>query len=197
MREQEAAEALAARALELCEKHGFPSDAAESRCALGHARAQLGRAAEGITLIRQGIDTWIGVGQRLTVPHFITSLATAQFRAGAVGDALETIEQALNFNPEELAWCPETLRIRGEVRLHQADLRLAEADFRDAITQAQSMGAKAWELRGTMSLARLLHDTGRREEARGMLAKIYGWFTEGFDTADLKDTKALLDDLSN
>jgi tetratricopeptide (TPR) repeat protein len=115
MREQEAAEALAARALELCEKHGFPSDAAESRCALGHARAQLGRAAEGITLIRQGIDTWIGVGQRLTVPHFITSLAIAQFRAGAVGDALETIEQALNFNPEELAWCGGVTRLRNRV----------------------------------------------------------------------------------
>jgi class 3 adenylate cyclase/tetratricopeptide (TPR) repeat protein len=195
MREQEAAETLAAHALELCEKHGFPSDAAESRCALGHARAQLGRAAEGITLIRQGIDTWIGVGQRLTVPHFITSLATAQLHADAVGDALETIEQALNFNPEELAWRPETLRIRGEVRLHQADLRLAEADFRDAMTLARSMGAKAWELRATTSLARLLAQQNRRDEARAMLTEIYNWFTEGFDTADLKDARALLDEL--
>jgi predicted ATPase len=73
---------------------------------------------------------------------------------------------------------------------------MAEAGFRDAISLALKMSAKAWELRATMSLARLLRDTGRRDEARAMLAAIYGWFTEGFDTADLKDAKALLDELS-
>jgi tetratricopeptide (TPR) repeat protein len=196
MREQETAEALATRALELCEKHGFPSDAASSRCTLGYARAQLGRAAEGIALIRQGIDTWVRVGQRLTVPHFTTSLATAQFQAGAVGDALETVEQALNFNPEELVHRPETLRIRGEIRFQQADLQQAEADFRDAIALACSMGAKAWELRTTTSLARLLAQQGHRDEARARLSEIYNWFTEGFDTADLKDAKALLEQLN-
>ncbi len=72
---------------------------------------------------------------------------------------------------------------------------LAEADFREAIALAQSMGAKAWELRATMSLARLIASQGRREEARTMLAEIYNWFTEGFDTADLIDAKALLDQL--
>ena len=69
-------------------------------------------------------------------------------------------------------------------------------DFREAIRSRSTMGAKAWELRATMSLARLLRDTGRRDEARTMLADIYNWFTEGFDTADLKDAKALLDELS-
>ena len=73
---------------------------------------------------------------------------------------------------------------------------LAEADFRESIALAQKMSAKAWELRATMSLARLLANQGRRDEARTMLAEIYGWFTEGFDTADLKDAKALLDELS-
>jgi predicted ATPase len=90
---------------------------------------------------------------------------------------------------------PEALRIRGELRFKQGDRQLAEADFRDSIAMARSMGAKAWELRTTMSLARLLRDTGRGDEARGMLAEIYGWFTEGFDTADLKDAKTLLDQL--
>ena len=195
MREHEGAEASAARALELCEKHLFPADAASSRRALGHARAQLGRAAEGIALIRQGIDTWVQIGQRINVPNYITSLAAAQLSAGAIGDGLETVEQALNFNPEEVVWRPETLRIRGELRLKQEDLQLAEADFRDSIAMALSMGAKAWELRTTMSLARLLDSEGSRGEARTMLAEIYNWFTEGFDTADLKDAKALLDDL--
>ena len=90
---------------------------------------------------------------------------------------------------------PETLRLRGELRLKQGQTELAEADFREAIALAQKMGAKAWELRATMSLARLLAKQGRRDEARAMLAEIYGWFTEGFDTADLKDAKALLDEL--
>ena len=74
---------------------------------------------------------------------------------------------------------------------------LAEADFREAITLSQKMSAKLLELRASTSLARLLRDTNRREEARNMLAEIYNWFTEGFDTADLKDAKALLDELSN
>jgi predicted ATPase len=76
-------------------------------------------------------------------------------------------------------------------------LEIATADFREAIAMARSMGAKAWELRATMSLALLLAKQGRRDEARAMLAEIYGWFTEGFDTADLKDAKSLLDELAN
>ena len=82
------------------------------------------------------------------------------------------------------------------VRLKQGQTELAEAGFREAIALAQTMAAKAWELRATMSLARLLKEQERRDEARTMLADIYGWFTEGFDTVDLKDAKALLDELS-
>jgi predicted ATPase len=74
---------------------------------------------------------------------------------------------------------------------------MAETDFRDAITLDQKMSAKLWELRATMNLARLLASQGHRDEARTMLAEIYGWFSEGFDTADLKDAKALLDRLSS
>ena len=74
--------------------------------------------------------------------------------------------------------------------------QMAETDFRDGIALAQKMQAKTWELRATTSLARLLCDNRRREEARAMLADIYNWFTEGFDTADLKDAKALLDELN-
>jgi predicted ATPase len=88
------------------------------------------------------------------------------------------------------------LRLRGELRLMQGDAKLAEADFREAVALAQSMSAKAWELRATTSLARLLDKQGNRDEARTMLAAIYNWFTEGFDTADLKDAKALLDQFS-
>jgi predicted ATPase len=73
---------------------------------------------------------------------------------------------------------------------------LAETGFREAIALAQSLSAKSWELRATMSLARLLRNANRRDEARTMLAEVYNWFTEGFDTPDLMDAKALLDELS-
>jgi predicted ATPase len=126
----------------------------------------------------------------------MTWLAAAEDLTGATGEALETVERALNFNPEEALNRPETLRIRGELRLKQGDQQLAEADFRDSIAMARNMGAKAWELRTTMGLARLLTEQGHRDEAHTMLAEIYNWFTEGFDTPDLKDAKVLLDELS-
>ena len=123
-------------------------------------------------------------------------LAAAQERDGAIVDALATVEQALQANPDELVSRPEALRLRGQLRLKQREIELAEADFREAIALARSMGAKAWELRATMSLADMLAKHGRRDEGRSMLSEIYNWFTEGFDTADLKDAKALLEELA-
>ena len=90
---------------------------------------------------------------------------------------------------------PESFRLRGRVRLEQGQFQQAQADFREAIGLARSMSAKILELRATTSLARLLAKQGKRDEARAMLSEIYGWFTEGFDTADLKDAKALLEEL--
>jgi predicted ATPase len=89
-------------------------------------------------------------------------------------------------------------RLRGELLLMQDSSNVVEADscFRTAIEVARRQSAKSWELRATMSLARLLAKQGRRDEARTILSEIYGWFAEGFDTADLKDAKALLDQLS-
>jgi tetratricopeptide (TPR) repeat protein len=131
----------------------------------------------------------------MTISSVTACLAAAQERAGAIADALETLEQALQLNPAEMFYRPEIFRLRGELRLKQGQTESAEADFREAIALAQKMGAKAWELRTTMSLARQLRETGRPEEARTALAKIYNWFTEGFDTADLKDAKALFEEL--
>jgi tetratricopeptide (TPR) repeat protein len=195
MREYTQAGALEARALELAEKHQFPRVAGLSRSVLGYTRAQLGHTSEGIGLIRQGMAGLLESGERIGLTTRTAHLAEAQERNGAIDDALETIEQALEANPDELAYRPEILRIRGLLRLRQAQIKLAEADFRDSISLAQEISAKAWELRTTMSLARLLAKQGDRDQARTMLADIYNWFTEGFDTADLKDAKALLDEL--
>jgi tetratricopeptide (TPR) repeat protein len=195
LREYEPAEASAAQALARAEKHQFPSAVEWSRVVLGQARAQRGRASEGVALIRQGIAGLLEIGFRESMSHFTGALAEAQACAGAVGDALATVEQALQVNPDELVSRPGNLRLRGALRLTQGQTELAEADFREAIALAQKMGAKALELRATMSLAPLLRETGHRDEARTMLAEIYGWFTEGFDTVDLKEAKALLEEL--
>ena len=193
--EYNAAETAAARALEICEKHQFPQVAATTRANLGYAQVQLGRVAEGMALIRQGLSELVHIGVHLYSGLLMLFLAAAQQRGGMTGDALVTVEQALAASQGRW-WRPEILRLRGELRLKQGLVELAEADFREALTLARSMSAKSWELRVTMSLARLLRDTGRSEEAHAMLAEIYNWFTEGFDTADLKDAKALLDKLA-
>jgi tetratricopeptide (TPR) repeat protein len=196
LRNYEQAKTLAADALELAEKYQLPNPAARSRCQLGWAQAYLGDATEGVAMILEGISGTREIGTRMGLSAALSGLAEAQRLAGNVRAAFETVELALQELPDELAYRPETLRVRGELHLDQGQTELAEVDFRDAIALAKKIGAKAWELRATMSLGRLLRDTGRRDEARAVLAEIYDWFTEGFDTADLKDAKALLDELS-
>jgi len=196
MREPQRTEAAAALALAICEEHGFPSLRAQVGTLMGWARAQLGSPGEGISLIRQGLADLAGSGARLGITDKLTGLAEAQALDGMLDEALGTIEEALQANPEELVFRPNTLTCRGELRLKAGLIDLADADFRDAIALAQKMKAKSWELRATMSLARLLAKQDQRDEARRMLADIYSWFTEGFDTADLIDAKALLDELS-
>jgi tetratricopeptide (TPR) repeat protein len=197
LREYEEVEALTARTLELSVIHQFLDSAARSRCMLGQARAQLGRTSEGIALIQQGIAGILQPGTRLGISIFTAYLAEAQEREGKIAEALETANRALEANPTEVVYRPEILRLRGELSLKQGQTELAVADFREAKALAQKIGARFYELRATMSLAQMLRDAGRRDEARTTLADIYGWFTEGFDTADLKDAKALLDQLAN
>ena len=186
---------LAARTLELAEKHQIPQLAEHARCCLGWARAWLGRPSEGVALICPAIAGLAAIGMHDDT--FILALAESQALSGAIDDALETIEQVLQSKRlDDNIVRPEAFRLRGELRTKQGRREPAEADFRTALTLAHSMGAKAWELRTTMSLVRLLRDTGRRHEAHSMLAETYNWFTEGFDTADLKEAKALLDELA-
>jgi tetratricopeptide (TPR) repeat protein len=195
LREYDHAEALAAQALARSEKQQFPHVAAMSRSVLGQVRAQRGRATEGVALIRQGIAGLLETGLRSETSYWIGVLAEAQARGGAVVDALATVEQALQANPDALVYRPQHLRLRGELHLTEGQTELAAADFRQAIALARRMGAKAFELRATMSLARLLDQQGHLDEARTMLAEIYNSFTEGFDTLDLKEAKALLEEL--
>jgi len=188
--------AAADQALALSEEHGFPLTMARSQGILGWAQAQLGNPGEGISLIRRNLAGFAETGSRVMITDILTRLAEAQTLGGAINEALGTLEDALQANPEELVFQPNILTRRGELRLKLGQNELAEADFREAIALGQKMSAKAWELRAATSLARFLRDTNRRNGARTMLAKIYNWFTEGFDTAELKKAKALLDELS-
>jgi len=197
LREPQRAELAATQALAIAEEQGFPYYRDLTRTAIGWARAQLGRAGEGVAIIHQGLDDMAEAGNRMGLIDLLTRLAEAQALAGKIDEALITIEDALEANPEELVFRPNALTCRGELRLKACETELAETDFREAIALAQKMQAKAWELRATMSLARLLCDIGRRDEARTMLAEIYKWFTEGFDTRDLEEAKALLDNLNS
>jgi predicted ATPase/class 3 adenylate cyclase len=190
------AEECAVRGLEVSDSIAAPQIAAYSRYLLGWARASLGRFSEGITLIRQANEEMIKLGDRTGLLGNKVVLAEALQASGATNEAMETIEQALQMNPEERFYLPEALRIRGQLYLNTGLSELAEQDFYESIKLAEQMEAKVWELRSKMSLARLLASRGCRDEAREKLVGIYSWFTEGFDTADLKDARKLLDELS-
>jgi predicted ATPase len=155
---------------------------------------------EGIEQMRQALDVAHAAGADIGRSHTLCWLAEGYREAGHLDEALGAVKEALAAAnaQEERSYEPEIHRLRGELLLRQDDSNTAEAErcFERSIEIARHQSAKSWELRTTMSLARLLDEQGRREEARAMLAEIYNWFTEGFDTADLKDAKALLEELT-
>src|ERR1700730_4729223 len=166
----------------------------------GWANSAQGRSEEWIGQIQEGMAASRATGAELFRPYFLCLLAEAYMEAGRLDEGLRALTEALAAadENENRNYEPEMHRLKGELLLKRDDSNIAEAQgcFERAIEIARKQSAKSLELRATMSLARLLAKQGRRDEARTMLADIYNWFTEGFDTADLKDAKALLDDLS-
>ena len=135
------------------------------------------------------------------MPWQLLFLASAYAELGRVDDAWRCVGEALTaVETKKERWCEaEVNRIAGKVALKspQPDTAKAERYFERALAIARQQQAKSWELRAAMSMARLWRDQGRRDEARELLAPVYGWFTEGFDTLDLKQAKALLDELAS
>jgi predicted ATPase len=188
-------------AMRLSTAFGFPQYHVMGGIHVAWARAQIGEISGIAEQIQESLAQLDAQGFVVVRPQYLTILCEAQAVVGAVEDALITVEQALLAGPEVLVRRAHTLRLRGELRLRkdpgdQAGVEFARQDFREAIELARSMDAKSYELSATTALARMLAQQGRRDEARAMLAEIYGWFTEGFDTRDLKEAKALLDELS-
>jgi predicted ATPase len=135
------------------------------------------------------------------LPGWLTFLAKAHAELGHFGDAERCIGEAMTVaEATKEKWHEaETNRIAGEIALMspEPDAAKAEAYFERALAFARDQQAKSWELRAAMSIARLWRDQGKQSEARDLLAPVYGWFTEGFDTLDLKEAKALLQELAS
>jgi predicted ATPase len=165
----------------------------------GIALIRKGLVAEGTALLKKGMAVWEGSGGRLAVPRGKSVLAEgmAQLgdRSGALAIVDEAIAQVERPGWEERWYYAETLRIKGWLLSLKGDLAAAERSYIASIDWARTQQAKSWELRTATSYARLLSEQGRVGEAYDLLAPVYGWFTEGFGTKDLKEAKALLEEL--
>jgi predicted ATPase len=166
---------------------------------LGWAQLAQGQREEGIALIRRGIATWQATGARKGGIRFYAALAEAYGKTENVEAGLNVIEEALAVaqTSEECLWEAELYRIKGELLLGQGQDEIkAENSFKQGIETSRHQRAKSLELRSTLSLSRLWHAQGKREDAKRVLTEIYNWFNEGFDTADLKEARALLEVIS-
>jgi predicted ATPase len=184
----------------LATEHGFALWAANGRILQGWAAAQRGEATTGMARIRDGLAAVEAAGTRVATSLSLTLLAEALALAGKIEEGLATLDDALATAAASGVRGSDTEihRLRGEltVRLPHPDPAKAEDSFRTALAIAREQGTRSYELRAATSLARLWGEQGRQGEARELLAPLYGSFTEGFDTADLKDAKALLDELA-
>jgi predicted ATPase len=192
---QEQAEALGA----LCTEHGFAQYLAWSTILRGAAVAAQGSWAEGLAQMREGLVAYRATGARSLGHWFHALLAEACGRAGQVETGLRSLEEALEAlqTTEDRCYEAEVYRLKGELLLQQSAARQGEAEehVQQALTVARRQEAKSLELRAATSLARLWQQQGKQAEAHALLAPVYGWFAEGFDTADLLEAKALLAEL--
>jgi predicted ATPase len=157
-----------------------------------------GKAADAVQMITSGWAAWLSMGAS-TLGPVLSYLAEAYAELGHFDDAWRCVAEALTTidTAKERWFEAEVNRVAGEVvrKSPEWDAAKAEAYFNRALSVSRSQQAKSWELRAAMSMARLWRDQGKRDEARNLLAPIYGWFTEGFDTRDLMEAKALLGEL--
>jgi predicted ATPase len=166
----------------------------------GAILALTGNPTDAVQTISSGLAAYQSTGATLLVPYMSALLARAHAETGHFDDAWRYIDEAITtVETIKERWCEaEIHRIAGEIALNSpaADSAKAEVYFERSLSVSRAQQAKSWELRAAMSMALLWRDQGKRDEARDLLAPVYGWFTEGFDTLDLKEAKALLDELA-
>jgi predicted ATPase len=200
-REGRATQERAEATIVLATEQGFPLWVAVGSVLRGWTLAQQGAAQEGIAQMHQGLRAHRGTGAELLRPYFLTLLADVHGTLGEPEAGLSALAEALTLaeTTGEQGYESEIHRLKGALLLQQHSNNRAEAEncFQQAITIAQNQQAKSLELRVAMSLSRLWHQHGKRQDAHDLLAPVYHWFTEGFDTADLIDAKALLHELED
>ena len=186
--------------LALCAEQGFALYHAWGTIIRGWAVAAQGQWAEGIAQIRQGFAAWRAIGVGLSWPWFLALLAEACGQAGQVEEGLHALREALESmqTMEDRFYEAEVYRLKGVLLLQQSTAQQGEAEesLQQALAIARHQQAKSFELRAAMSLSRLWQQQGKHAAARELLAAVYEWFTEGFDTVDLQEAKALLEELA-
>ena len=199
-REPAAAKALAGQALGVSASHGLHAVALWCLLPRGWAAAQQGDVAAGIADISEAMERRRAFGMGAVWPWYLVLIADAYGMIGEFDTAHSSLDEALQWveRNDERLYAAEAHRIRGEVLLRQPDPDPVQAEncFEQALAVARDQQAKSWELRAATSMARMWQSQGRCGDARLLLAPVFGWFTEGFDTADLRDAKALLEQLS-
>ena len=198
-REAQATQERAAATMALASAQGLPQWLTVGRLLRGWALAIQGQAEEGIAQMRPSLAAWRAMGAGMAVSHFLVLLAEAYGRAGQAEEGLRPLAEALVHmdTTGEHDYAAEVYWLKGELLLRQAipDEAQAETCLYQALDIARHQQTKSWELRAATSLARLWQQQGKRAEAHALLAPVYGWFTEGFDTADLQEARALLEAL--
>ena len=204
-REWSALQQHAEAAIAVCREQGFESILAQATMYRGYALAEQGQTDEGIALMRGGLDAQLATGAGLFRPSFLWFLAEAYGRAGRFEEGLAAVAEAITIEEktDERHDEAELHRLKGDLVLRRSGVEAelgvqtkAEECFRKAIEIARQQEAKSFELKAVTSLSQLWKQQGKKTEARQALAEIYGWFSEGFDTKDLKEAKALLEQLS-
>jgi predicted ATPase len=220
LREGQATQERTEAAIALSTEQGFSALLAQGIIFQGSALAEQGQRQEGVAQMRQGLAALRATGAEAWLPFFLALLAKTYGEIGQAEEGLTMLTEALTRveKTRERFWEAELYRLKGELLLnaergtlndelktasvHRSSFRIhrseeAEACFLKAIEIARKQQAKSLELRAVMSLSRLWQQEGKKKEAHEMLAQIYGWFTEGFDTADLQEARALLQELVN
>jgi len=183
----------------LSEAQGFPFWLACGMIQRGRALAAQGHREEGFALLHKGVEDYRRIGSEVAMPHFNALLAGYIGEEVGIVEGLRLVAEGLQMahDNEDRMWEAGLHRVRGELLLrHGAEETEVEGCFRQAIESARRQQAKSLELRAAMSLTRLLQKQGKTAEALEVLEEVYGWFTEGFDTPDLKEAQALLQELS-
>jgi predicted ATPase len=186
--------------LTLSQERGIAQWIAHCTIFRGRALAAQGQHEQGIALMQQGLSAYRAGGSRGRLTHFLAMLAEAQGDAGQVLAAKDTLEEALTLaeGPGEPWIKAELYRLKGELLRQDSTSSQGEVEacFHHALSIARNQQAKSWELRTATSLARLWQSQDKRQDAYDLLAPVYSWFTEGFDTADLQEAKTLLEELT-